>query len=236
MPASRCGFKTKLLCSTPRRKRRRPMDSMTGSTVATKDYGAVNLHRSAFISAIPRRSTDHPDSEYGSDTEGCVDSLNGAASLECRSVLLQELFSPILLSFSHVLCRWRAGLPARSTAGNSGPSVIHQRRNVSTGARSPLSLKKKAVTAPVTMISTHSTKSRVNSIRVPLCDQSQPYLTLRPRRNGGLNAVITNPNVASANTNFCGLFKLLRAQSKCVLSANLRNQAGRCWSRVHASL
>src|SRR5271157_1856482 len=82
MPASRCGFKTKLLCSTPRRKRRRPMDSMTGSTFATKDYGAVNLHRSAFISAIPRRSTDHPDSEYGSDTEGCVDSLNGAASLE----------------------------------------------------------------------------------------------------------------------------------------------------------
>src|ERR1035441_9810447 len=82
MPASRCGFKTKLLCSTPRRKRLRPMGSMTGSTFATKDYGAVNLHRSAFISAIPRRSTDHPDSGYGSATEGCVDSLNGAASLE----------------------------------------------------------------------------------------------------------------------------------------------------------
>src|ERR1039458_9080849 len=82
MPASRCGFKTKLLCSTPRRKRLRPMGSMTGSTFATKDYGAINLHRSAFISAIPRRSTDHPDSGYGSATEGCVDSLNGAASLE----------------------------------------------------------------------------------------------------------------------------------------------------------
>src|ERR1019366_5525776 len=82
MPASRCGFKTKLLCSTPRRKRRPPMGSMTESTFATKDYGAVNLHRSAFISAIPRRSTDHPDSGYGSATEGCVDSLNGAASLE----------------------------------------------------------------------------------------------------------------------------------------------------------
>src|ERR1035438_4260554 len=82
MPASRCGFKTKLLCSTPRRKRLRPMGSMTGSTFATKDYGAVNLHRSAFISAIHRRSTDHPDSGYGSATEGCVDSLNGAASLE----------------------------------------------------------------------------------------------------------------------------------------------------------
>src|ERR1019366_8281995 len=82
MPASRCGFKTKLLCSTPRRKRLRPRGSMTGSTFATKDYGAVNLRRSAFISAIPRRSTDHPDSGYGSATEGCVDSLNGAASLE----------------------------------------------------------------------------------------------------------------------------------------------------------
>src|ERR1039458_9774754 len=81
MPDSRCGFKTKLLCSTPRRKRLRPMGSMTGSTFATKDYGAINLHRSAFISAIPRRSTDHPDSGYGSATEGCVDSLNGAASL-----------------------------------------------------------------------------------------------------------------------------------------------------------
>jgi hypothetical protein len=60
--------------------------------------------------------------------------------------------------------------------------------------------------APVTTINTHSTKSRVSSIRDPLCDQSQRYLTPLPMTNGGLTAVNKNANVASATTNFCGLF------------------------------
>jgi hypothetical protein len=64
------------------------------------------------------------------------------------------------------------------------------------------------------MISTHSTKSRVNSIRDPLCDQSHPYRAFCPKTNGGLNAVIKNANVDSTSTNFCGRFKFLKTQSK----------------------
>src|ERR1019366_714807 len=69
MPASRYGFKTKLQCSTPRRRRRRPTDLTTGSMFATRDYGVLDLHISAFTSAI-LRPTDHPDSGRSIHIEG----------------------------------------------------------------------------------------------------------------------------------------------------------------------
>src|ERR1019366_7760640 len=84
MPASRCGFKTKLQCSTPRRRRRRPTDLMTGPMFATKDYGAIGLHRSVLSSAIPRRPMDQPESGYRTHIEGSADSKNCcAAQLSC---------------------------------------------------------------------------------------------------------------------------------------------------------
>lgn len=100
-----------------------------------------------------------------------------------------------------VLSRSRAALPATANL-----RFFHHNRNSRIGAESPPSLKKRNATAPATTISTHSTNSRVISIRDPLCDQSQPYLTLRPTTNGGLSAVITNARVARANVTFCGLF------------------------------